>query len=87
MDCFSAYPGLFFLFGKSMDDMTPEELGERIRAQRTALGLTQREVASYANVGERFVVELEAGKPTLQLGKVLRVLATLGLRVKIEASP
>jgi y4mF family transcriptional regulator len=64
--------------------MTLEELGRRIRAQRTALGLTQREVASYANVGERFVVELEAGKPTLQLGKVLRVLATLGLRVEIS---
>lgn len=67
--------------------MTPEGLGERIRTQRTALGLTQREVASYANVGERFVVDLEAGKATVQLGKVLRVLATLGLKVEIEASP
>lgn len=66
--------------------MTPEELGKRIRAQRTALGLTQREVASYANVGERFVVELEAGKPTVQLGKVLRVLAILGLEVELGAS-
>lgn len=66
--------------------MTCEDLGRRIRAQRIALGLTQREVAAYANVGERFIVELEAGKPTAQLGKALQVLATLGLEVRLEAA-
>ena len=32
-----------------------------------------------ADVGRRFVVEMEDGKETLQSGKMLKVLATLGI--------
>jgi predicted transcriptional regulator len=35
---------------------------------RKALGLTQADLALAAGVGLRFVVELEAGKPTVRLG-------------------
>lgn len=43
------------------------------RAGRRALGMTQRDLALVINTGERFVVDLEAGKATSQLGKALAV--------------
>jgi HTH-type transcriptional regulator/antitoxin HipB len=54
------------------------ELGAALRAERKALGLSQADLALAAGVGLRFVVELEAGKPTVQLMRVLRVIAALG---------
>jgi len=54
------------------------QLGVALRAERKALGLTQADLALAAGVGLRFVVELEAGKPTLQLTRVLRVIDALG---------
>lgn len=66
--------------------MTPSELGRIIRADRRAQGLRQDQLAAAANVGVRFIVDLEAGKPTSQMGKVLAVLDALGLRLSIEDS-
>ena len=48
-------------------------------ARREALGLRQEELAELAGCSPRFVHDLEAGKPTVQLDKVLAVLAALGL--------
>jgi hypothetical protein len=45
--------------------------------------MTQRELALVAGTGERFVVDLESGKPTAQLGRALAVLATLGLHLDV----
>lgn len=53
-------------------------LGTALRAARRALGLSQPDLALAAGVGLRFIVDLEAGKPTLQAGKMLRVLQSLG---------
>lgn len=66
------------------DAFTSEQLGAAIRAARKAQGLRQDELAGAAGVGLRFVVELERGKPRVQLDKVLAVLAALGLRLRIE---
>ena len=55
--------------------MTPVDIGNTIRAARKAQGLRQDELAAAANVGVRFLIELEAGKPTAQLGKTLSVLS------------
>lgn len=63
--------------------VTPAAIGEIVRSTRKACHLRQDELAGAAGVGLRFVVELEAGKPTAQLGKVLQVLATLGCSVEI----
>jgi HTH-type transcriptional regulator/antitoxin HipB len=54
------------------------QLGQAIRAARKQLGLTQSQLALAAGVGVRFVVDLEAGKTTLRLGNVLRVVQALG---------
>ena len=37
-----------------------------------------------AGTGLRFVIDLEKGKPTCQLGKTLAVLSTLGVEVAFE---
>jgi y4mF family transcriptional regulator len=57
---------------------TTQTLGAALRAARKRMGLTQSELALAAGVGVRFVVELEAGKPTVQLAQVLRVVEALG---------
>ena len=45
---------------------------------------TQRELALTSGTGIRFIVELEQGKATCQIGKVLAVLQTLGLRIDLS---
>ena len=57
----------------------PSELGRLVRGRREDLVLNQQQLAQRAGVGRRFVSELEAGKPTLEIGKVLAVCRTLGL--------
>lgn len=57
---------------------TTQTLGAALRAARKRLGLTQSELALAAGVGVRFVVDVEAGKPTVQLAPVLRVVEALG---------
>ena len=64
-------------------NMDSNELGQIVRHERKAQGLRQAELAAAAGVGIRFIVDLEAGKPTLQLEKALHVLATLGCDVTI----
>ena len=65
--------------------MTPTQFGETIRKTRRAIGLRQDELAGAAGVGLRFIVDLEAGKPTAQIGKALAVLDALGCEVRIDA--
>ncbi|WP_413469320.1 type II toxin-antitoxin system Y4mF family antitoxin [Sphingobium sp. PNB] len=64
-------------------NMDSNALGRIVREERKAQGLRQQELAAACGVGVRFIVDLEAGKPTLQLGKALQVLATLGCDVSI----
>lgn len=62
--------------------VTTQTLGERVRRRRKALGLTQREAAGLCGVGERFLREVEQGKPTAEIGRVLQLLRGLGLRLR-----
>ncbi|MDO8776866.1 MAG: helix-turn-helix transcriptional regulator [Burkholderiaceae bacterium] len=66
---------------------TPEALGHAVRAARKQLGLTQPQLALAAGVGVRFIVELEAGKPTVRLENILRVLNALGGSLAVEGLP
>lgn len=61
-----------------------KSLGELLRSQRKALGLTQLDIAGVGNSGNRFIVELEAGKPTVQFQKTLDTLNLLGLEMVIR---
>ena len=66
---------------------TPEALGQAVRRARKGLGLTQPQLALAAGVGVRFMVELEAGKPTRRLEHILRVLHALGGALAVEGLP
>ena len=66
--------------------MTVKEIGEEVRGSRKRQGLTQPALAMVAGTGLRFIVDLEAGKPTCQIGKVLQVVDALGIRLSIVNS-
>jgi y4mF family transcriptional regulator len=59
--------------------VSPTRLGELVREARKRFGWSQVEAAGRAGVGARFLVELENGKPTVRLDKVLRVLKAVSL--------
>ena len=63
--------------------LTPAEIGTIVRTSRKAVGLRQDELAGAAGVGLRFIVDLEAGKATAQIGKTLQVLQALGCSFEI----
>ena len=60
---------------------TVQEVGKIVRASRKRLGVTQKDLALTSGTGLRFVIDLEKGKETCQIGKVLTVLQTLGIRI------
>lgn len=64
-------------------NMNSITLGQAVRRERKAQRLRQDELAAASGVGVRFIIDLEAGKPTVQLEKALQVLHTLGLNVTI----
>lgn len=61
-----------------------EDIGSIVKNSRKKLGLTQRNLALTSGTGLRFIIELERGKPTCQLEKVLTVLRTLGIKFIIK---
>lgn len=61
-----------------------KDLGSCVRAHRKAQGATQTEFAALCGVGVRFISDLENGKPTVELGKVLQVLNCLGLEASVR---
>ncbi len=66
-----------------LGNMDSTALGLIVRRERKAQKLKQAELAAVSGVGIRFIVDLEAGKPTLQLEKVLHVVRTLGCNIAI----
>ena len=60
------------------------DLGRLVRETRKRLKLTQPQLALASNVGVRFIVELEAGKSTLRLENILRVIQALGGVLSVE---
>jgi len=64
--------------------MTPAQFGRVIRENRISQTLRQDQLAAAAGVGLRFLIELERGKPTAQLGKALAVVDALGCEVEIR---
>jgi HTH-type transcriptional regulator/antitoxin HipB len=61
----------------------PEDIGALVRDRRKTLSLSQAELAKRLQVSQRYISHLEGGKPTLQLGLVLRVLRELGIDLSV----
>ncbi len=64
---------------------TPADIGRIIRKKRKEDGLSLIEAAALCNVGYRFLSDLENGKATAQLNKVLQVLRGLGIDAWLRA--
>ena len=61
----------------------PVDIGRIVRKKRKEDGLTMEDAAALCGVGYRFMSDLENGKKTAELGKVLQVIEGLGLEVEI----
>jgi y4mF family transcriptional regulator len=66
---------------------TPQDIGRLVRETRKSLGVTQRALALTSGTGLRFIVELESGKETAEIGKVLTILQTLGIQLTLTSPP
>ena len=62
---------------------TAQRIGQITRETRKRLGVTQKDLALTSGTGLRFIIDLEKGKETCQIGKVLTVLQTLGIRIAL----
>ena len=60
-----------------------EELGRAIKKVRTLRGLTQHELAMQTNTSTKFISNVENGKNTAQLGKVLLLVRVLGMGTRL----
>ncbi len=61
-----------------------DSIGARLRAERKSLGLTQQELAELAGVSVRFVHEIEHGKRSAHVGKLIDLGAALGLELTLS---
>ena len=62
---------------------TAQAIGQIIRENRKRLDVTQKDLALTSGTGLRFVIDLEKGKETCQIGKALTILHTLGIRLAL----
>ena len=67
-----------------MNILSTKELGTLVRQVRLSQKLTQTALAGASGTGVRFIVDLEKGKSTCALGKVLKVIGMLGISLVAE---
>ena len=65
---------------------TPQDLGLILRQKRRQLGLSQTALAVRVGVSRQWLVGVEQGKPTAEIGLILRTFGALGLSISIETS-
>ena len=65
--------------------ISSEAVGKLVQDERKRQGLTQLQLAGLANTGIRFVSDLENGKGTVQLQRLLAVIAALGLGLYVHS--
>lgn len=64
--------------------LSTEDLGLVIRAVRKSSLVRQDDLAGAVGVSRRFTADVERGKPTVQFGRVLRLLEELGIAVSLD---
>jgi HTH-type transcriptional regulator/antitoxin HipB len=63
---------------------TPIDLGALIRERRKALRLDQKTLAEKVGVSRQWIVDVEQGKPRLEIGPVLRTADALGIVLTVD---
>ena len=66
---------------------TAARIGSVIRDTRKMLGVTQKDLALTSGTGIRFIIDLEKGKETCEIGKALTILNTLGIKMALTPPP
>ena len=66
---------------KNSFDSSLQKLGQMIKAERKARGLTQTELGNLSKTSINFISQIEAGKSTAHIGKVFQVLQILGFEM------
>lgn len=61
-----------------------QDLAVEVRRRRRLLRLTQKELANLSGCGPDFLYDVEQGKPTLRLDKLVPVLTALGVQLRLE---
>lgn len=61
-----------------------EDLGLVIRAVRKSAGIRLDDLASTVKVSKQFTSDVERGKPTVQMGRVMRLLEELGVPLSVD---
>ena len=62
-----------------------EMLGLAIRKRRKELGYTQGFIADFTGLSVSFISDVERGKVTAEIGKIIKLVSTLGLDILIES--
>jgi y4mF family transcriptional regulator len=60
------------------------EIGQLIRSRREAKGLTQAALAKQLGASRKWVMEMEGGKTTAEIGRILQALSVLGVALCIK---
>ena len=61
-----------------------KQIAEAVRTIRKQQKVSQTVLSQASNVGLRFVGDIERGKPSVQFDKLLAVLTSLGMSLKLE---
>ncbi len=61
-----------------------EDIGNLVKTTRKKQKLTQVQLAQLSNVGTRFLSDLENGKSTCEIEKVLKIMLNLGLKLEVN---
>lgn len=64
---------------KHTEQQSAAEIGKLVQGERKRQGITQLQLAGMAGTGIRLISDIENGKATVQVQKLLKVLHTLGL--------
>lgn len=80
IDLMSAYADIMIV-------RTARDLGAAVRDARLRQGWTQAELADRIDVSRQWVISLERGKATAELGSTLRAINALGMVVQLVDAP
>ncbi|MCQ2914678.1 MAG: helix-turn-helix domain-containing protein [Alphaproteobacteria bacterium] len=64
--------------------LNSKDFGKAIKQRRKELKVTQVQLSAMANVGPRFIGELEKGKATIELEKALYVAWMLDINIEMQ---
>lgn len=64
-------------------EKTVQTLAKKVRSERQKRGLNQTELAELSGLSLNFVSQVELGKTTIRLDKLLQLLHSLGLEFKL----